>query len=341
MRLVILALLCSAPAFADEPVAKLLKGSRSRAGRVQPVFSPDGDTIAIRVTDGFDLVNLKTGKSITLRDGTGKRILPKGTNRDAGDTMPAFMPDGKTVVTVNHDAKVDIWDAGTGKHLRDLTMPERKSNGGDDLGKHYRALYAIAVPKAKTVLVFGEEAYMLSADDAFDPIPNLTIGYGLCQWSANGDWIGNKDTQASVEYFFGVACRHTPSLSFGESVHPKHYCGTVLPSEDGEMVAVTYWSTVAKENGVLLWKKKGKKREQLKLADATGSFGLPDACGFNGDSSILYCTTGEALAAWDTATGKRLADVALPVKGGSVAFDAQRKRAIVISDDAVYSVPLK
>lgn len=92
---------------------------------------------------------------------------------------------------------------------------------------------------------------------------------------------------------------------------------------------------------MLLWKKKGKKREELKLTDATGSFDDSYTCGFNKDSSILYCTTGGALAAWDTATGKRLADVALPVKGGTVAFDAARKRAIVISNDAVYSVTLK
>ena len=341
MRLVILALICTAPAFAAEPVAKFPKGTESRAGRVRPVLSPDGDTVAIRVTDGFDLVNLKTGRSTLVRDATGKRILPKDTTRDAGDTMPAFMPDGKTLVTANHAMTVSIWDVATGKHLRDLTMPERKSNGGADLGKHYRVMHAITVPKAKSVLLFGEEAFLLSADDAFELVPKLNISYGLCQWSANGDWIGSKDTQASVEYFFGVACRHTPGLSFGEGVDPKHYCGTVLPSEDGALVAVSYWSTLPNQNGVLLWKKSGDKREKLELVDATATFDHPCTCGFNTDSTILYCTTGAALVAWDTATGKRLADVPLPVKNGTVAFDAVRNRAIVVSTDAVYVVPLK
>ncbi len=113
MRIVILTILCSGSALAGEPIAKLAEDSESQAGRVAPVFSPDGNTLAIRVTHGFDVVNLKTGKSITLRDDTKKRILPKGEVRDAGDTILAFMPDGKTLVTVNHDAQVGRWACGT------------------------------------------------------------------------------------------------------------------------------------------------------------------------------------------------------------------------------------
>jgi len=124
-------------------------------------------------------------------------------------------------------------------------------------------------------------------------------------------------------------------------VDQNRYCGTVLPSEDGELVAVSYWSTKAEENGVRLWKRNGAKLKEKKLADATGSFELSYTCGFNKDATILYCTTGDKLAAWDTATGERRADVELPIKNGTAVFDPERKRVIVISKNAIYQVTLK
>jgi len=57
---------------------------------------------------------------------------------------------------------VGVWDVGTGKHLRALTMPERDCHGGTKYGKYHKAMFVIAVPRKKGVLVVGEEAFLLT-----------------------------------------------------------------------------------------------------------------------------------------------------------------------------------
>lgn len=327
------------PAFAAEPLAKLAPGSVPRPYGWRPVPSPDGDTLAVRVTVGFDLVNLKTGKVVTLRDDTKKRILPERTTRDGGDTALAFMPGGKTVITANHDTDVSVWDAATGKHLRDVAMPSRDNPRAiGKLDKFHYATTAVGSAAKKGVLLFGSGAHVLAADDTFTELDGFYLKGALSQWSTDGRWIGAYETQASVEHFFAVGDVRNPTKCYGEAVEYNQYIRAVRPSDDGKFMGVIYVSTVAKDNGVRLWTMAGKA---VPLTGATEVFGDATAVGFSADSKRLFSTTGKVIAAWDTATGKRLPDVKLPVADGTVTFDVPRDRALVTTKDGVWAVELR
>jgi len=340
MRLsALLVLVLASPAFAAEPLAKLAPGSIPRPYGWRPVLSPDGETLAVRVTVGFDLVNLKTGKVATLRDDTKKRILPERTTRDGGDTALAFMPGGKTVVTANHDTVVSVWDAATGKHFRDVPMPARENAVGlGKLDKFHYATTAVGSAAKKGVLLFGSGAHVLEADDTFTELDGFYLKNVLSQCSTDGRWIGSHETQATVEHLFAVGDVRNPAKCYGGAVEYNQYIRAVRQSDDGKFMGVVYVSTVAKDNGVRLWTMAGKA---VPLAGATEVFDDAVAVGFSADSKRLYSTTGKVIAKWDTATGKRLADVKLPVGGGTVTFDVPRDRALVTTKDAVWAVELK
>ena len=340
MRLpALLAFVLVSPAFAAEPLAKLAPGSVPRACAWPPVPSADGETLAVRVTVGFDLVNLTTGKVVTLRDDTKKLILPERTTRDTGDTSFAFMPGGKTVVTANHDTDVSVWDAATGKHLRDVPMPSRDNPTAiGKLDKFHVAQTAVGSAAKKGVLLFGSGAHVLAADDTIAELDDFYLKGALSQWSTDGRWVGAYETQASVEHFFAVGDVRNPAKCYGGAVEYNQYIRAVRPSDDGKFMGVVYVSTVAKDNGVRLWTMAGKA---VPLADATEMFGNAAAVGFSADSKRLFSTAGKVIAAWDTATGKRLPDVKLPAADGTVTFDVPRDRALVTTKDGVWAVDLK
>ena len=158
------------------------------------------------------------------------------------------------------------------------------------------------------------------------------------QCSTDGRWIGSQETQASVEHFFAVGDVRNPAKCYGDAVEYNQYIRAVRPSDDGKFMGVIYVSTVAKDNGVRLWTMAGKT---VPLAGATEVFDDAMEVGFSADSKRLFSTTGKVIAAWDTASGKRLPDVKLPVADGTVTFDVSRDRALVTTKDGVWAVDLK
>lgn len=346
MRLpALLAVALTAPAFAaDPPLAKLADGSFPRPWGWSPVLSPDGETLAVRVTVGFDLVNLKTGKVVTIRGKGGRRILEENTRRDAGDTSFAFMPGSTTVITGNHDTEVSVWDAATGKHLRDISMPSRDNpNAIGKLDKFHWGKYLVAVPAKKAVLVFGTGGHLLTADDKFADTKGFYLSSGLCQWSRNGEFLGSQDLQSSVEDWFGVSPLFGPHPGWGASVGFNRYCGGVLPSEDGKLVAASYWGSgdKADPNGVQLWRQDQGKLKEFPLAQAKGVFEFGQRFGFGKGAKVLYAGTNKTVLSWDTATGKRRADVKLAVSDGSIAFDPERERVLSVTKDGIWATELK
>lgn len=343
MRIPILLFALATPTLAADPLAKLADGSFPRPWGWSPVLSPDGETLAVRVTVGFDLVNLKTGKVVTIRDKAGRRILEENTRRDAGDTSLAFMPGSTTVITGNHDTEVSVWDATTGKLLRDVPMPSRDNpNAIGKLDKFHWGKYLVAVPAKKAVLVFGTGGHLLTADDKFAEAKGFYLSSGLCQWSRNGEFIGSQDLQASVEDWFGVTPLVGAHAGWGASVGTNVYCGGVLPSEDGKLVATSYWGgDKANANGVQLWRADGLKLAAVPLAESKNVFEFGTRFGFDKGTKKLFAATNKAVLVWDIATGKRLADVKLPVVDGSTVFDPERERVLSVTKDGIRATELK
>ncbi len=330
-------------AVAKVDTSEVVKGWRS-----QPVVSPDGKVLAVRVPGGFDLIDLNTGKAVPVRDDTGKRVLPPKSTRDSGDTVLAFALDGKTVVTANQDKCVSVWDAAAGQHLRDVSMPKRKDNGsGLPPDPRHPADRVFASSHMKALVVIGAGSlFTLNAKDEFAALDNY-IGGWVKHATGNGRWIASTEQAATIEDEFWVTdvskrkAFNDTAAHYGGSVGTNRYAGRVCTSDDGKLVAVNYWSGAKeKDHGVQLYRYDGTG--EVKLADATGGefVGWP-ALGFSGDAETLYAAADGKLSSWDTATGKRAKDRDLPIKDGAVTFDPPRDRALVCGGGHVYIVELK
>ena len=73
-------------------------------------FSPDGKTLA---SVGRQVIRLWEVAS-------GREIRPQTAAHHAEIGDAAFMPDGRSIVTVGHDREVHFWDADTGREIRQL-----------------------------------------------------------------------------------------------------------------------------------------------------------------------------------------------------------------------------
>lgn len=347
-------LLCSAALAADP---KLPDGAVAKVGAVRRealVISPDGKTVAVRVPKGFDLIDLGTGKAVPLRDDTGKRFLPENENRDSGDSSLAFFPDGKTVATANQQPCVSVWDAATGKHLRDVPTPNagKHDNEGKPTDERYAAGPVYCSPHFKGVVMECGPMYLLGQKDEWQRVAIHAQGHRT-HATSNGRWFSAVDIQASVEcWFFSIEPKLSDpkegdkSEEFSGRVAYNRYTHIAATSEDGLLVAA--WSTgddgKGKEiSGLGLVSRRAKKEEKThELTESGGKeFDAVKALGFSGDSKRLFAATEEKVAVWDTATGKRGKDVKLPAKVSTVVFDPPRDRAFVLGGGFLSVVELR
>ncbi len=95
--------------------------------------SPDGRTVAVGLSRGFGLVDVRTG---TVRRARGARAFPIAL---------VFSPDGDTVVSTNVDGTVAVWDAETATLV-------------DTLHGHSRAVWqGVFSPDGKTLYTAGAD----------------------------------------------------------------------------------------------------------------------------------------------------------------------------------------
>jgi hypothetical protein len=77
------------------------------------LVSPDGQTLACTCGDGLDIV---------LLDAASGRILRRLVGHKSSVFAAAFTPDGRTLVSTEHDNVVRLWQVSTGKQTRALTL---------------------------------------------------------------------------------------------------------------------------------------------------------------------------------------------------------------------------
>src|SRR5262249_38165043 len=91
----------------------------------QAILSPDGKTVAAASEPGVDLIDLGSGKRLTLRD----TYVPDGLGNTS--SYLAFAAHGKELVNVTEGYNLRVWDVPTGTLWHHLgTTPEPGKGAG-------------------------------------------------------------------------------------------------------------------------------------------------------------------------------------------------------------------
>jgi len=118
-----------------------LTGRRAAAETVPRLdaqgVAPDG-RIVVAYVDGDRLL----ARVIDPRSGAARDLEPGESSEGCAATTPSFTPDSRLMAIVDGCLTVDVWDMGTGRVTRTITLPDRASGSG-----------ALLSPDGKYVLV--------------------------------------------------------------------------------------------------------------------------------------------------------------------------------------------
>jgi WD40 repeat protein len=259
--------------------------------------SPDGRWLAILASTGVGVWDLNTGKVVY---------------RLVGPSAARFTPDGKHLLTADGSGPLRVWEATTGKAVRTVTPPERKTVPALRQAGSYRGKVTdfLEHPPGPCVLV-GTDAgkdrrsFCFTLDPADWSMSYRPSYYDTIAYSADGRLQVTCDTSGDSLYeYFSVYNAKTNKSLFGGHIHSGVFAAAF--SADDRLVA-------AGSEEVRLWDLKTGK--EIPLKDKTFDV---DSYRFSADGKTLlayaFCNGVRgreltAVARWDTATGKRLPDL--------------------------------
>jgi RNA polymerase sigma factor (sigma-70 family) len=252
-------------------------------------FSPDNELLATagdQRSRRVRLWNVATGKLVRTFEGHGDAIHGL-----------SYAPDGKTIASASYDGTVRLWEAATGKELRQI-------NAG-------------AMPRLSSV-AFSPDGKTLATTDTSDTVSlweaetgkgvgNLSAaarGVVSAVWSKDGKQIvaGFEDGNVSVwdvasaRELHHVRGREMPALSVAFAPDGKTFAAGYGDWQDGRRDL--------KAGGVVLWDTatgKVVRRFEDYIAPVQGIAFAPDG------KALAAVTLNSSVLLWDPATGKPLA----------------------------------
>lgn len=223
-----------------------------RPGQVptgSPVFTPDGKTLACRVSPRVCLWDVVSGREIQLADlpprvffwnpvfspdgktliaaasnesavwlwdvGTGKQIIPAGEGHQGSILSLAGSLDGKTLTTLATDGTARRWDVVSGKELLRLRLPESALLAGAALSSDGRSL---AVGVGPDRVPQSLQLWDLTADP---PRPLEVARAGPCTlaYTTDGKTLAVRDGQFTVRLLDVATGKESDQIA--EHVHSR------------------------------------------------------------------------------------------------------------------------
>ena len=249
-------------------------------GVTSACFSGDGKALAS--CDGVDCIRLwdvATGKEMRRFDGYSfdESFGPGGPNRAKGWIhRMTYAPDGLTLISEGGFAKTTLWDAATGKKIRELESAWCYSPNGKIVASAYGG---ITLWEAAT----GKEIRLLPVNGGVHSLCFAPDGKTLA--SVGGGGVG---TNQLWDVTSGKLIRQWQTSS---------YCRHVRFSPDGATLAATSNSG----NIHLFESATGKELRTL-----TGQVNWNRPPSFAPDGKTLAASYGDLIRLWDVATGQEL-----------------------------------
>jgi WD40 repeat protein len=294
-----LALLAVAADLPPGAVARLgTTDFRIYSGRSAAALSPDGTKLAeVGTDDAVAVRDLTTGRiTHTIRS---PRNTPAGQKPGTGAIAAAFAPDGKHVLTSDKTDAVRVWDAATGKHVRDVPLPATLPNGVA-FGREIRDL--VPCPAANRVLVRAETRvfHLNPADWSWKSMDEVSDD--ITAVSADGNVVvTHYNVEALYQECWTVRIDGRPGA--GALVNVNDGAWHAALSTDGQLVAAAGWE-------VRLFDTRTQKYVTLEGGKRPLK-GIIRRLRFSPDAKTLFATSDNSpvIARWDTATGKRLPEL--------------------------------
>jgi RNA polymerase sigma factor (sigma-70 family) len=272
---------------------------RTGGGTNQAVLSPDGKTLAAASESAIDLIDLASGKRLTLRDTNVRNMF--GTML----SFLAFTTDGKELVNVTEGYNLRVWNVATGKLLRQFGKnPEPRPGPG---GAMPAAMVAPGAPHwsgvwdtpGSRLLVASHDSWVGYLDPSSGKVErSFELSSYLTSVAPDGKRLVSLDLKGSQAILYD---------DFGKEqrrfAHPGQIQGATL-THQGKLLV-----TVNLESELRVWDADtGKERLALKVESPGGlrtAFVNVTTTTSDGKTLLAGTKNGEVLR-WDLIRGKAL-----------------------------------
>jgi WD40 repeat protein len=274
-------------------------------------LSPDGETAAIGLDDGIELIDVRTGA-----------VRPSAGALTSNPIRLLFSPDGKTLVSTSSDGTVTLWDAGTAT-VRETLRGHSAAVQQPAFSRDGKTLYTTSLDgtviawdmtgnrRLGRSFTFGRDPGLGPYPDrhpgAFSPDGRLIAvglqGEGIALWDARDlTQIGPPLLQTGGEV---DVLAFSPDGQLLAAVANNGGCYLNPPDPLDPCVVATIWDLESRS-----------LRLGPFLVDPWGVNGVS----FSADGTVLATAAGEGVRLWDVATGAELGHIGNPRPAGGVVF---------------------
>jgi RNA polymerase sigma factor (sigma-70 family) len=273
---------------------------RTGSSTTQAILSPDGKTLAAASEPGIDLIDLASGKRLTLRDANVPSTF------GSTSSFLAFTAGGKELVNVSEGRNIRFWDVATGKLLRQFGKnPEPRAGPGGAMpapmvragGLHWSGVWDAPGSRLLVVSQHGRVEYLAPSSGKVER--GFPLRGELASVAPDGKRLASLDLERSEAILhdeFGKEQRRF--------AHPGRIHRATLTDQGKLLVTVN----VASE--IRVWDPDtGKERLALSKVEVTKELRTPfvtvTAVSRDGKTLLAGTKMGDVLR-WDLSTGKPL-----------------------------------